>query len=50
MGPAFPELVERRAYILEVVKNEEERFLQTLDNGLRLIREEIDPQKAYAGS
>jgi alanyl-tRNA synthetase len=45
MAAAFPELVERRAYIAEIIRNEEERFLLTLDNGLRLIHEEIDTHK-----
>ena len=45
MAQAYPELVERRAYIAEIIRNEEERFLQTLDNGLRLIHEEIDTHK-----
>ena len=45
MGAAYPELMERKNYSAEVILNEEERFLQTLDNGLRLIREEIDAHK-----
>ena len=45
MGKAFPELIERQAFIAEAVRNEEERFLITLDNGLRLIREEIETHK-----
>jgi len=45
MREPYPELVDRRDYIEEVIRNEEERFLQTLDNGLRLIREEIEKHK-----
>jgi len=42
MSEAYPELVERKNYVAKVVLNEEERFLQTLDNGLHLLNEEID--------
>jgi len=45
MGNAYPELVEKRAYIVEVVKNEEERFLLVLESGLRLIEQEIEKHK-----
>jgi len=45
MAKAYPELTDRKAYIEEVIRNEEERFLQTLDNGLRLIREEIEKHR-----
>jgi alanyl-tRNA synthetase len=45
MGNAYPELLEHKKYTAEVIINEEERFLQTLDNGLRLIRDEISRHK-----
>lgn len=37
MGAAYPELVERRAFIDKVVANEERAFRATLDRGLALI-------------
>jgi len=37
LGGAYPELIERRAYIEEVVRSEEERFAETLDRGLALL-------------
>jgi alanyl-tRNA synthetase len=40
MGAAYPELVERRAYIEEVIRGEEERFAETLDKGLSLLEQE----------
>jgi alanyl-tRNA synthetase len=40
LGGAYPELVERRAYIEEVVRSEEERFAETLDRGLALLAAE----------
>jgi alanyl-tRNA synthetase len=42
LGGAYPELIERRAYIEEVVRSEEERFAETLDRGLALLAQERD--------
>lgn len=41
IGSAYPELVERKEYVSEVVHNEEERFANTLDKGLVLLEQEI---------
>jgi alanyl-tRNA synthetase len=41
MGSAYPELVERKEYVSEVVRHEEERFADTLDRGLALLEQEI---------
>jgi len=41
MGPYFEELVQRREFILQTIRLEEERFLQTLSVGLRLLESEI---------
>ncbi len=46
MGEAYPELVERRAYITDRVRREEERFLETLSKGLKLLEDEIREAKA----
>jgi len=40
MADAYPELMERESYIKKVVLAEEERFIETLDNGLRILNEE----------
>jgi len=40
MGVAYPELVERRTHIEEVIRTEEERFVDTLDKGLTLLAQE----------
>lgn len=45
MKSAYPELEERRSYIAKVLKAEEERFLRTLENGLRILNIEIDRMK-----
>jgi alanyl-tRNA synthetase len=41
MADAYPELIEREAYIKKVVLAEEERFIETLDNGLRILNDEM---------
>ena len=41
LGAAYPELVERRDYLTEVIHNEETRFSDTLDKGLALLEQEI---------
>ena len=38
-GKTYPELVKRRDFILDVVRNEEERFAGTLSTGLELLDE-----------
>jgi alanyl-tRNA synthetase len=41
MGDAYPELLAQESYIKKVIKAEEERFAETLDNGLRILNEEV---------
>jgi alanyl-tRNA synthetase len=41
MQDTYPELLENRSYINRVILNEEERFNETLDFGLRLLQSEI---------
>lgn len=45
MQDAYPELLENQSYITRVIMNEEERFNDTLDNGLRLLQSEIQRLK-----
>jgi alanyl-tRNA synthetase len=40
MGEVYPELRERRGVILEVSEQEERRFRETLDRGMRILDEE----------
>jgi len=42
MSEAYPEVIDRMEYVAKVVINEEERFIQTLGNGLRILNEEIE--------
>jgi len=46
MGEAYPELVQRRESISQVIKTEEERFLQTLEEKLPLLEAELQGKKA----
>jgi alanyl-tRNA synthetase len=42
MKEAYPELRESEAFVSEVIRNEEERFSETLDSGLKILREELE--------
>jgi alanyl-tRNA synthetase len=46
MKPAYPELYEASAFITNVIKNEEIRFLETLDTGLKLLNDSLAEIKA----
>ena len=46
MREAYPELADRRSYITERIKREEERFLETLSKGMDLLDGEIEKLKA----
>jgi alanyl-tRNA synthetase len=39
MGPAYPELVAKAGYVADVTRQEEERFLETIDGGLKRLEE-----------
>lgn len=43
---AYPELAQRRDFILRVIKMEEERFDQTLDQGMERLEEMIEQMKS----
>jgi alanyl-tRNA synthetase len=45
MGTAYPELARARAVIVETLKNEEEKFRETLEKGLKILEEEISQIK-----
>lgn len=46
LGDAYPELLERADFVSQVVKKEEERFLETIDRGLDLLEQEINSLKS----
>jgi len=41
MGGAYPDLVDKEPYITKVVLNEEQRFIETLDGGLKILADEV---------
>ncbi|MGE0371632.1 MAG: alanine--tRNA ligase [Gammaproteobacteria bacterium] len=41
MGAAYPELARARAQVERVLKQEEERFAETLDQGMKILKESI---------
>lgn len=41
MRETYPELAARATYIAKIIKNEEARFLRTLEKGLRLLQTEL---------
>ncbi len=45
MGIAYPELTRAKAVIVETLKNEEEKFRETLEKGLKILDEEIGKTK-----
>ncbi len=45
MKPAYPELTEAKAFITNIIKNEEIRFLETLDHGLKLLNDTLSDLK-----
>ncbi|MBN1573561.1 MAG: alanine--tRNA ligase [Deltaproteobacteria bacterium] len=49
MAEAYPELRENRIFIASVVRAEEEKFIETLDKGLKILNEEVDEIKAKGG-
>ncbi|MCF8053097.1 MAG: alanine--tRNA ligase [Desulfobacterales bacterium] len=50
MNPAYPELKEASAFITSVIKNEEARFSETLDYGLRLLNDTLEEMSAKGES
>ena len=45
-GEAFPEIAEKQAYVMEVIKSEEESFNKTLDRGIELFNTLVESLKA----
>ncbi|MDL1968721.1 MAG: alanine--tRNA ligase [Deltaproteobacteria bacterium] len=46
MKPVYPELSKADAFITNIIKNEEVRFSDTLDNGLKLLNDTLSEIKA----
>ena len=50
MGDAYPELKAQNTLIAKVMKEEEDAFLRTLDNGISLLQKAMDETKKQGGS
>ena len=55
MRGTYPELSDKESYLRKVVVNEEQRFMETLDAGLKILNEQMallikEGEKAIAGS
>jgi alanyl-tRNA synthetase len=50
MGESYPDLVERRDFILEVATREEEKFRRTLESGHQLLDTELSAGSGLSGS
>ena len=50
MGDAYPDLVEKRDFILDVVTREEEKFRRTLESGHQLLDTELEEGETLSGS
>ena len=48
MGEAYPELTKDKARVAQVLKAEEERFAETLENGMRILEDELARVSAAA--
>jgi len=46
MGEAYPEVVNRKDYISQIIRLEEEKFNETMDKGLDILNAEIEKLKA----
>ncbi len=45
MKDFYPEILDKESYIRKVIVNEEQRFMETLDTGLKILNDEIDSLK-----
>jgi len=49
MGAAYPELVEAQARVTEVLRQEEERFFETIDIGMQILETELGELQQKGG-
>jgi len=49
MGAAYPEIVEKKEYVSQIIRLEEERFHETLHDGLKIVGEMVSRVKSAGG-
>ena len=42
MGEAYPIIIEKKSFVLEVIETEESRFRETLERGLQILEDAFD--------
>ena len=50
MYPFYPEVLDQKEYIMNIIKVEEERFIETLNDGLERLNEIIEQEKSKGNS
>ncbi|HSM45985.1 MAG TPA: alanine--tRNA ligase, partial [Acidimicrobiia bacterium] len=50
LGDAYPDLVEKKDFILDVVTREEEKFRRTLESGHQLLDTELEERASLSGA
>ncbi|WP_418792289.1 alanine--tRNA ligase [Phosphitispora sp. TUW77] len=50
MGGAYPEIIEKKGYVSHIIRLEEERFHETLHDGLKIVGEMVSKVKSAGGT
>ena len=45
MGAAYPELVKAQTRVMDILRQEEERFFETIDSGMKILERAISPKE-----
>jgi len=49
MGEAYPDTAQRKDYIMQIIKLEEDKFQETMDKGIEILNQEIETLKKSGG-
>jgi alanyl-tRNA synthetase len=50
MGEAYPETAQRKEYITQIIKLEEEKFQETMDKGIEILNQEVETLRKSGGT